>query len=169
MTVHSTAIVDPKADLADSALIGPFCVVGPDVVLGENVRLINHVNVEGRTRIGDGTVIHPFASIGTPPQDLKFKGEPSELIIGRNNNIREYVTMNPGTEGGGMVTNVGDDCLFMMSSHVAHDCQVGSNCVLANSVALAGHVVLDDFVIVGGLSGVHQWVRVGRHAIIGGM
>lgn len=168
-TIHPTAVVDPAAELGDDVVVGPFCVVGAQVTLGAGVRLLSHVVVEGRTRIGDGTVIYPFASIGHRPQDLKYRGEPSELIIGRNNQIREHVTMNPGTEGGGMVTRVGDNGLFMMGAHVAHDCILGDNVILANNATLAGHVVVGDFAFFGGLSAVHQFVRVGAHAMIGGM
>ena len=167
--LHPTALVDPAAKLGQHVEIGPYCVVGPDVRLGDKVRLVSHVVVAGHTSIGAGTVVYPFASLGHPPQDLKFKGEASTLDIGANNQIREHVTMNPGTEGGGMKTRIGDNGLFMMASHVAHDCQVGNNVVLANNATLAGHVTVGDFVIVGGLSAVHQFVRIGPYAIIGGM
>lgn len=166
--IHPTAIVDPKARLGDGVTVGPFCTVGPDVELGDGVTLVSHVVVAGRTRVGSGTTIHPFASIGSPPQDLKFKGEPSELVIGRRNAIREHVTMNPGTEGGGMLTQVGDDCLFMMGSHVAHDCMIADHVILVNNATLGGHVHIDEWAIVGGLSAVHQFVRIGKHAMIGG-
>ncbi len=169
VSIHPTAVVDPAAKLGEDVFIGPFCVVGPDVELGDRVRLTSHVVVEGRTRVGEDTVIYPFASIGHRPQDLKFKGEPSELIIGRNNQIREHVTMSPGTEGGGMVTRIGDNGLFMVGVHVAHDCVVGNHAVLANNATLAGHVELGDFVTIGGLSAVRQFVRIGSHAMIGGM
>ena len=169
VSIHPTAVVDPAAKLGEDVFIGPFSVVGPDVELGDRVRLTSHVVVDGRTRIGEDTVIYPFASIGHRPQDLKFKGEPSELIIGRNNQIREHVTMSPGTEGGGMVTRVGDNGLFMVGVHVAHDCVVGNPAVLANNATLAGHVELGDFVTIGGLSAVRQFVRIGSHAMIGGM
>ncbi|MBI3447281.1 MAG: acyl-[acyl-carrier-protein]--UDP-N-acetylglucosamine O-acyltransferase, partial [Magnetospirillum sp.] len=135
--IHPSAIVDPKAEIAGSAVIGPFCVVGPDVRLGESVELLSHVVVTGRTSVGSGTRIFPFASIGHRPQDLKYKGEPSTLEIGANNQIREHVTMNPGTEGGGMLTKVGDNCLFMASAHVAHDCILGDNVIMANNATLA--------------------------------
>jgi UDP-N-acetylglucosamine acyltransferase len=167
--IHPSAVIDPKAEIAESAIIGPFCVVGPDVRLGESVELVSHVAVAGRTTIGDGTRVFPFASIGHRPQDLKYKGEPSTLEVGRNNQIREHVTMNPGTEGGGMVTKVGDNCLFMASAHVAHDCILGDNVIMANNATLAGHVVVGEFAFLGGLSAVHQFVRIGRHAMIGGM
>ena len=167
--VHPTAVIDPSASIGEGCQIGPYCVIGPHVRLGEGVRLHSHVVVDGRTTIGARTQIYPFTSIGQPPQDLKYKGEPSELHIGADNVIREHVTMNPGTEGGGMVTSIGDRCLFMPGSHVAHDCRIGNNVILANNATLAGHVVLEDYVILGGLSGAQQFVRVGRGAIIGAM
>ena len=167
--IHPTAIIDPAAEIGTGAEIGPYCVVGPNVKLGDNVRLVAHVVVDGRTRIGAETVVYPFASLGHPPQDLKYKGEPSSLEIGARNQIREHVTMNPGTEGGGMVTRVGDDCLFMVGSHVAHDCQIGHHVILANNATIAGHVTVGDFAIIGGLAAVHQFVRIGEHAMIGGM
>lgn len=167
--IHPTAIVDPKARIADTAIIGPFCVVGPDVELSDRVELVSHVAVAGATSVGEGTRIFPFASIGHPPQDLKFKGEKSRLEIGANCQIREHVTMNPGTEGGGLLTKVGDNCLFMASTHVAHDCKVGNNVIMANNATLAGHVTVGEYAFLGGLSAVHQFVRVGRLAMIGGM
>lgn len=167
--IHPTAIISPGAVLGKNVEIGPYCVVGEHVTLGDHVKLVSHVCVAGRTTIGEKTTIYPFASIGHPPQDLKYHGENSELIIGKNNTIREHVTMNPGTEGGGMKTVVGDNGLFMMSCHVAHDCQVGNNVIMANNATIAGHVHVGDFVLVGGLSAVHQFVRIGSHAVIGGM
>ena len=167
--VHATAIVDSKARLGENVKIGPYCVVGPEVDLGEAVVLHSHVVVEGRTKVGPRCEIYPFASIGHRPQDLKYRGELSELIIGADNMVREHVTMNPGTEGGGMVTRVGDGCLFMMGSHVAHDCQIGEKVILANNATLGGHVIVEDYAIIGGLSAVHQFVRIGRHAMVGGM
>ncbi len=169
VTVHPSAVVDAAARLGDGVRIGPFCCVGPEVELGDNVTLVSHVVVDGITSIGAGTTVYPFAVLGTPPQDLKYKGERSKLLIGRDNRIREHVTMNPGTEGGGMVTQVGDSCLFMVGAHVAHDCQLGDSIILANNATLAGHVVVGDFAILGGLSAVHQFVRIGHHAMIGGM
>ncbi|MFN4230240.1 acyl-ACP--UDP-N-acetylglucosamine O-acyltransferase [Parvibaculum sp.] len=167
--IHPTALVDPKADVAPSAKVGPYCVVGPNVVLGEGVVLHSHVVVEGRTSVGARTEIYPFASIGHQPQDLKFKGEPSTLEIGTDNLIREHVTMNPGTEGGGMVTRVGNHCAFLTASHVGHDSIVGNHVVFSNNVMLAGHCKIDDYVIFGGGAALHQFGRVGKHAFIGGM
>lgn len=167
--IYPTSIIEPGASIAPSAKIGPYCVVGPKVELGENVELISHVAMAGRTSVGEGTRIFPFASIGHQPQDLKYKGEDSRLVIGRNNIIREQVTMNPGTSGGGMVTRVGDGCLFMMGSHVAHDCILGDHVIMANNATLAGHVKIEDYAMFGGLSAVHQFVRIGRHAMVGGV
>lgn len=167
--IHPTAVVDLKAHLGKDVKIGPYCIVGEHVSLGDGVELKSHVVVDGRTTIGANTVIFPFASIGMQPQDLKYRGEPSELIIGKNTTIREGVTMNTGTEGGGMLTRIGDNCLFMAGSHVAHDCILGNNVILANNATLAGHVTVGDFAILGGLSAVHQHVRIGHHAMIGGM
>jgi UDP-N-acetylglucosamine acyltransferase len=162
-------VVEPGAALADDVTIGPFCLVGKGVVLGEGVVLHSHIAVVGNTSVGPRTEIFPFASIGHCPQDLKFMGEESKLEIGADNRIREYVTMNPGTEGGGLVTTVGDHCLFMASAHVAHDCVVGDHVIMANNATLAGHVQAGDYAIFGGLCAVHQHVRVGAHAMIGGM
>ena len=169
MSIHPTAIVEEGAEIAESASIGPYCIIGSDVKIHDNVTLKAHVVVEGRTTIGEGTTVYPFASLGTVPQDLKYAGESSELVIGKNNTIREHVTMNPGTKDGGMKTVVGDNCLFMMASHVAHDCVVGNNVIMANNATIAGHVEVGDFAIIGGLSAVHQFIRIGPHAIIGGM
>ncbi len=165
--IHASAVVEAGARIGAGVEIGPFCVVGPQVSLGDGVVLKSHVVVTGDTLIGDGTTIFPFASIGEVPQDLKFRGEHVRLEIGARNRIREYVSMNPGTEGGGGVTRIGDDGLFMAGSHVAHDCQVGDRVILVNNASVAGHCHLGDDVIVGGLSGVHQWVRIGRGAMIG--
>lgn len=167
--IHPTALIEDGARIGADVEIGPYSCIGQDVVLGDGVRLGSHVVVTGRTRLGDGTQVFPFASIGHQPQDLKFKGEKSSLEIGKNNVIREHVTMNPGTEGGGMVTRIGDGCLFMVAAHVAHDCQIGDNVILVNNATLAGHVEIGDWAIVGGLSAVHQFVRIGRHAMVGGM
>lgn len=167
--IHSTAIIHPGATVANSAKIGPYCIVGEHVTLEENVELKSHVVVEGRTRIGEGTTVFPFASLGHAPQDLKFKGELSTLEIGKHNMIREHVTMNPGTEGGGMLTKVGDHCLFMVGTHVAHDCQIGNHVIMANNATLAGHVTVGNNAIIGGLAAVHQFVRIGEHVMIGGL
>ncbi|MEO1779028.1 MAG: acyl-ACP--UDP-N-acetylglucosamine O-acyltransferase [Pseudomonadota bacterium] len=165
--VHPSAVIEPGAQIDASATIGPFCVVGPDVVIGPDVTLKSHVVVTGQTTIGAGTTVFSFAVIGEVPQDLKFKGEQSRLEIGARNRIREHVTMNCGTEGGGGVTRIGDDGLFMAGCHIAHDAHVGNRVIVVNSAAIAGHCVLEDDVIIGGLSGVHQFVRVGKGAIIG--
>jgi UDP-N-acetylglucosamine acyltransferase len=167
--IHPTAIVAPGAQLAEDCVVGPYCVVGEHVTLGAEVSLRAHVVVDGQTTIGERTRIFPFASIGAEPQDLKYCGEESTLVIGSDNTIREYVTMNPGTTGGGLVTRVGDHCLFMVGAHVAHDCQIGDFVILVNNATLAGHVTIEDYAILGGLSAVHQYVRIGRHAMIGGM
>lgn len=167
--VHATAIIESGARLGQGVVVGPYCTVGPDVVLEEGVGLISHVVVAGRTTIGPRTTIYPFASIGMPPQDLKYKGEPSRLEIGADNVIREHATMTPGTQGGGMLTRVGDNGLFMAGTHVAHDCTVGDHVVLANNASLGGHVVVDDYAILGGLAGVHQFCRIGAHSFVGAM
>ncbi|MGB0720578.1 MAG: acyl-ACP--UDP-N-acetylglucosamine O-acyltransferase [Bdellovibrionales bacterium] len=168
-SIHPTAIIEDGAQIGANASIGPYCVIGPHVVLGDNVTLKSHVVIDGHTQIGAGSTIYPFASIGTAPQDLKYAGEDSRLIIGENNTIREHVTMNPGTKDGGMETRIGDNCLFMMAAHVAHDCRIGNRVIMANNATLAGHVTVGDFVVLGGLSAVHQFVRIGDHAVIGGM
>lgn len=165
--IHSSAVIEDGAQIGQGVEIGPFCVVGSQVTLADGVVLKSHVVVTGETVVGEETVIFPFASIGEIPQDLKYRGERARLEIGARNQIREYVTMNPGTEGGGGVTQVGDDGLFMAGAHVAHDCKIGDRVILVNNVAIAGHCVLEDDVIVGGLSGVHQFVRIGRGAMIG--
>lgn len=165
--VHPSAVIEDGAVIDPTAKVGPFCVVGPDVVLGPDVELKSHVVVTGKTTVGEGTVIFSFAVIGEIPQDLKFKGESSALQIGARNRIREHVTMNAGTEGGGGVTKIGDDGLFMAGCHIAHDAIVGNRVIVVNSAAIAGHCVLEDDVIVGGLAGIHQFVRIGKGAIIG--
>ena len=165
--IHPSAVIEEGAQIDPSAKIGPFCVVGPEVVLKADVELKSHVVVTGQTEVGAGTMIFSFAVIGEIPQDLKFKGEASRLVIGERNRIREHVTMNCGTEGGGGVTRVGDDGLFMAGCHIAHDAIVGNRVIVVDSAAVAGHCVLEDDVIIGGLSGIHQWVRIGQGAIIG--
>lgn len=165
--IHPSAVIEAGARIDATAKVGPFCVVGPDVVLHANVELKSHVVVTGITEVGEGTVVFAFAVIGEIPQDLKFKGEASRLVIGKRNRIREHVTMNCGTEGGGGVTQVGDDCLFMAGCHIAHDAIIGDRVIVVNSVAVAGHCIIEDDVIIGGLSGIHQFVRIGKGAIIG--
>ena len=167
--VHATAIVESGARLGEGVRIGPFCLVGSQVALAEGVELISHVVVAGRTSIGPKTRIFPFASIGHQPQDLKYKGEPSTLEVGSECIIREGVTLNPGTEGGGMQTVIGDRCAFLANSHVGHDCRVGSNVIFSNNVMLAGHVTVGDFAILGGGAAVIQFSRVGAHSFLGGM
>jgi UDP-N-acetylglucosamine acyltransferase len=167
--IHQSSIIDTKAKVSKNVKIGPFCYIGPEVQLGENVELISNVHLEGNTKIGSGTKIFPFASIGTEPQDLKYKNEKNSTIIGENNIIREYVTINPGTDGGGSKTVIGNNCLLMISSHVAHDCKIGNNVIIANNVPLGGHVTIEDSVVIGGNSAVQQYTRIGRLAMIGGM
>lgn len=165
--VHPSSVIEAGATIGEGCEVGPFCVVGPEVALGARVVLKSHSVVTGWTEIGDETVIFPFATVGEVPQDLKYHGERTRLIVGRRCRIREAATLNTGTEGGGGVTRVGDDCLIMTGAHVGHDAQIGDRVILVNNVAIAGHCVLGDDVIVGGLSGVHQWVRIGQGAIIG--
>ena len=167
--IHKTSIIDKNAKISKTAKIGPYSIIGSNVEIDDEVEIHSHVNIVGNTKIGSGTKIFPFASIGTQPQDLKYKGEKNSLVIGKNNIIREYVTINPGTKAGGTITKIGDNCLLMISSHVAHDCQIGNNVVIANNVPLGGHVTIEDSVIIGGNSAVQQFTRVGRLAMIGGM
>ena len=167
--IHKTAIIDSNAKISQNVTIGPYSVIGPNVEIGDGTDIQSHVNITGNTKIGANNKIYPFASIGNDPQDLKFKGEKTLLEIGDNNKIREYVTINPGTEGGGGKTKVGNNCLFMVSSHIAHDCIVGDNVILANNVPLGGHAHVDDNAIIGGNSAVQQFTRVGKFAMIGGM
>ena len=169
MSIHPTAIIEDGAKIGNNVSIGAYSVIGPNVEIGDNVKIHSHVSIDGHTSIGAGCVIYPFASLGHPPQDLKFGGEKTTLIIGENNTIREHVTMNPGTAGDQGETRIGSNCLFMVASHVAHDCVVGDRVILANNATLAGHVQVGDNAIVGGLSAVHQFIRIGEHAIIGGM
>jgi len=167
--IHNSSIISIKAKIGNNVKIGPFCNIGESVQLDDNVELISNVHIEGNVIIGKGTKIFPFASIGTSPQDLKYNNEPNSLVIGERNIIREYVTINPGTVGGGGETVIGNDCLLMISSHVAHDCKVGNNVIIANNVPLGGHVVIEDSVVIGGNSAVQQFTRIGRLAMIGGM
>lgn len=165
--IHPSAHIEPGAVIAAGVEVGPFSLIGAEVTLGENVVVKSHAVVTGWTQIGDGTVIFPFATVGEIPQDLKFKGERTRLIIGARCRIREGATLNTGTTGGGGVTQVGDDCLLMTGAHVGHDAVLGNRVILANQVAIAGHCIVGDDVIIGGLSGIHQFVRIGRGAIIG--
>lgn len=168
LAIHPTAIVSPRAELGRNVRVGPYSVVGDDVRIGDGTTVASHVVIEGPTTIGDENRIFPFVSIGQPPQDLKYGGEPTELVVGDRNQIREYVTLHRGTPGGGGVTRVGSDNLLMAQAHVAHDCVVGNGCIMANAATLAGHVTVEDGAMVGAYSGVHQFCRVGRHAFIGG-
>ncbi|MFV1442395.1 MULTISPECIES: acyl-ACP--UDP-N-acetylglucosamine O-acyltransferase [unclassified Phaeobacter] len=165
--IHPSAVVEEGAKIGADCVIGPFCLIGPEVVLGDRVELKSHVVVAGDTEIGEDTTVFSFAVLGEIPQDLKFKGERCKTVIGKRNRIREHVTVNAGTEGGGGITRIGDDGLFMAGCHIAHDAQIGDRVIVVNSAAVAGHCVLEDDVIIGGLSGIHQWVRIGHGAIVG--
>ena len=167
--IHPTAIVEDGARIGDGVKIGPYCMVGSEVELAAGCELVSHVVVAGRTKVGPGTQIFPFASIGHQPQDLKYTGEPSTLEIGSKCILREGVTMNPGTKGGGMLTKIGDNCAFLANAHVGHDCIVGNNVIFSNGAMLAGHCTMGDFVIVGGGAGIIQFARIGAHAFVGGM
>ncbi len=167
--IHKTSIVNPNAKISENVQIGPFSIIGPDVEIGENSVLHSHVNIVGNTKIGKNNQIYPFSSIGTPPQDLKYKGEKNFLVIGDNNKFREYVNINPGTEQGGGTTSIGDNNLFMVYCHVAHDCKILDNIVLANNVQVGGHVTIEKNAIVGGSCAIHQFSRIGESAMIGGM
>jgi UDP-N-acetylglucosamine acyltransferase len=167
--IHPTAVIEDGAEIGEGCRIGAYCVIGPEVSIGARSVLESHVAVAGTTRMGEENHVFPFASIGHIPQDLKFRGEPVELIVGSRNRIREHVTMNPGTGDGGGVTRVGDDNLLMMAVHVAHDCIIGDNVIMANNATLGGHVIVEDFVVLGGLAAVHQFVRLGRGSMIGGL
>jgi len=167
--IHDTAIIDSKAKISSNVEIGPFSIIGPNVVIEEGTIIQSHVNITGNTFIGKDNKIYPFASIGNHPQDMKYQGEETKLIIGSNNTIREYATINPGTAQGGGQTKVGNNNLIMISAHIAHDCIIGNNVVIANSAAIAGHAEINDFVIIGGNCGVQQFTRIGKMAMIGGM
>tara|TARA_B100001057_G_scaffold150355_1_gene150268 strand:+ start:141 stop:923 length:783 start_codon:yes stop_codon:yes gene_type:complete len=167
--IHQTAIIDRTAKIHSNVNIGPYSVIGANVEIDENTEVQSHVSILGNTKIGKNNKIYPFASIGNDPQDLKFQGEETKLEIGDNNKIREYVTINPGTSGGGGLTSVGNNCLFMVSAHIAHDCTVGNDVILANNVPLGGHAYIEDNVIIGGNSAVQQFTRVGKSSMIGGM
>ena len=167
--IDKTAIIDQNAKVHSSVKIGPYTVIGPNVEIDQDVTIHSHVNISGNTKIGKGNVFYPFASIGNDPQDLKYNSEKTFLEIGVNNKFREYVTVNPGTVGGGGLTKIGNNCLFMISSHVAHDCNVGNNVIIANNVPLGGHVTIENNVVIGGNSAVQQFTRIGEMAMIGGM
>ncbi len=168
MQIHSAAMVHPKASLADDVEIGPFCVIGEHVTIGTGSRLLSHVTVDGWTEIGERNVVHPFASIGGPPQHLGYKGEPTKVIIGHDNILREYVTINRATVEGGGVTSLGSKNILMAYVHVAHDCRLGSHLIMANAASLAGHITIGDHAIIGGLTGIHQHVRIGSYSMVGG-
>jgi len=165
--IHPTAIVAEGATLGKNVKIGPYCIIGADVTLHDGVELVSHVSVDGITKVGKNTKIFPFASVGHQPQDLKYAGEKSQLIIGENCTIRENATLNPGTKDGGMITSVGNNCLLMAGTHIAHDCRVGNNVIMANLSGLAGHCITGDYITIGGMVVVHQFVRIGSHAFIG--
>ena len=167
--IHKTAIISSKAKLSNNVKVGPYCIIDENVTIEEGTELISNVHVTGRTEIGKNNKFFPFSSIGSIPQDLKYNGEDSRLIIGDNNNFRENVTVNPGTKGGGLHTKIKDNCLFMVGSHIAHDCMIGSNVILANNATLAGHVEIDNNAIIGGNSAIHQFVKIGKNAMVGGM
>ncbi len=167
--IHPTAVIEDGASIADDVKIGPFCVVGSKVVLDQGVELKAHSVIEGRTRLGEGCTVFPFASVGLPPQDMKFKGEDSRLEIGRGTIIREHATVSPGTSSAQLLTRVGENCLLMIGAHVAHDCTLGDNVIMVNNATLGGHVSVGNNVIIGGLAAIHQFVRIGDHAFIGGM
>lgn len=168
MSIHPSAVIAAGAAIPESCSVGPFCTVGPEVVLGEECRLISHVVLDGRTRIGARNTFYPFCSIGVAPQDLKYNGEPTETVIGDGNTIREGVTISRGTAGGGGITRLGSNCLLMTNVHIGHDSQVGSHCILANAATLAGHVIVEDYVTLGAFCPVHQYCTIGAHAFIGG-
>jgi UDP-N-acetylglucosamine acyltransferase len=166
--IHPSAVVSPRAEIGTDAFVGPYCVVGDEVKIGDGVRLESHCVIDGRTEIGESTHVFPFVSIGLASQDLKYRGEPAETRVGRRNRIREFVTIHRGTEGGGMLTRTGDDCLIMAQAHIAHDCILGNGVIMANAATLAGHVQIEDGANIGAYSGVHQFCRVGREAYVGG-
>ena len=169
MKISKNSIISEGAKIAENVSIGDFCYIGPNVSINQNCKIMSHVHISGNTTIGTGNIIYPFASIGTDPQDLKFKGEKNKLEIGNNNKIREYVTINPGTELGGGITKIGNNCLLMISSHIAHDCAIGDNVIVANNVPIAGHCIIENDVIIGGNSAVQQFCNIGKGAMIGGM
>ena len=167
--IHHTCIIDNKSKISENVEIGPYCVIGPDVEIGPNSKLYSHISIKGNTKIGKNNEIFPFVSLGTPPQDLKYKGEKNSIIIGDNNKLREYVNINPGTTQGGTITRLGNNNLLMVYCHVAHDCHLGNNIVLANNVQVGGHVTIEDNAIIGGSCAIHQFSRIGKLAMVGGM
>ena len=167
--IHNSAIISPKTKISKDVNIGPYCIIDEGVSIGSGTKLVSHVHITGNTTIGENNIFFPFSSIGSIPQDLKYSGEDSLLTIGNNNKFREHVTINKGTKQGGMLTKIEDNCLFMVGSHVAHDCQISSNVIMANNATLAGHVEISQNAIIGGLSAVHQFVHIGKYAMIGGM
>lgn len=167
--IHPTAIIEDSVKLGNNVEVGPYAVITGNVTIGDNCKIYNHASITGKTTIGSGNKFFPFCSIGIIPQDLKFHNEESSSIIGDNNTFREHTTVHSGTEGGGGKTMIGSNCLFMVGAHIAHDCIIGNSIILANNVILAGHVVVEDHAIIGGLSAVHQYVRIGKHAMVGGM
>ena len=169
MKISKNSFISEGAKIANNVSIGDFCYIGPNVSIDKNCKIMSHVHISGDTTIGTDNIVYPFASIGTDPQDLKFKGEKNKLVIGNNNKIREYVTINPGTENGGGITRIGNNCLFMISSHIAHDCKIGDNIIIANNVPIAGHCIIENEVVIGGNSAVQQFCNIGKGAMIGGM
>lgn len=166
--IHSSSIIDPKAELDAGVEIGPFCIVKKGVRIKKGVKLVSHVIVEGKTEIGEGTTIYPFASIGFPPQDLKYKGETTKLIIGKNNIVREYITLHRASVSGDRVTSIGDNNFLMAYVHIAHDCKIGNHVIMANAATLAGHVTVEDHAVIGGLVAIHQFTRIGKYSMVGG-
>ena len=166
--IHPTAIVDPKAEIDPSVEIGPFCIIGNSVKIRKGTKLISNIIIEGSTEIGENCTIHPFSSIGFPPQDLKYKGENTKLFIGNNNIIREYATIHRASTGGDGITSLGDNNFMMAYVHIAHNCKIGSNVIMANAATLAGHVLVEDFAVIGGLVAIHQFTMIGRYAMVGG-
>ena len=169
MKISKNSFISEGAKIANNVSIGDFCYIGPNVSIDKNCKIMSHVHISGDTTIGTDNIVYPFASIGTDPQDLKFKGEKNKLVIGNDNKIREYVTINPGTENGGGITRIGNNCLFMISSHIAHDCKIGDNIIIANNVPVAGHCIIENEVVIGGNSAVQQFCNIGKGAMIGGM
>tara|TARA_B100001540_G_scaffold289477_1_gene285470 strand:- start:133 stop:918 length:786 start_codon:yes stop_codon:yes gene_type:complete len=167
--IHKTAIISETAKIDDNVEVGPYCVIGPNVTISKNTKIHSHVNIVGNTFIGTGNEIFPFASLGTPPQDLKYKGEKNSLFIGNNNKLREYVNINPGTQQGGAITKIGNNNLFMVYCHIAHDCNISDNIVLANNVQVGGHVIIENNAIIGGSCAIHQFSRIGESSMVGGM